>query len=235
MAKVDTSKIFVYDDLFPDYLVQSFGKKLNDINRWEYGIQGRYGGQKDGRFFAIWVHRPHEQTRNPFEKDIDGIASYVHDAFCGDALKKLIPDATPTQLYRIHFNGQVPMDVDVPIHMDWEMADYWTMIYYTSGKDGDTVFYNDPLTDDGEDVGFEEVYRVKFKPGRLVFFPSYIFHAAEHPSEGLRTSLAISYCLNECSANNELRKLRGLPEVKPPDLSDSDTWKEIGSTFKVPM
>ena len=216
MKQIDTSKIFVYDDVFPDYLVQSFSKKLNDCKRWEYGIQGRKGGSKDGRFFAIWVHRPHEQTEDPFALDVDGIASYVHDAFTKHILKTFIPDAYANQLYRVHFNGQVPMDVAVPIHLDWEMPDYWTMIYYVGGKDGDTLFYSDPIGPEGEDTSFQEVHRVKFKPGRLILFPSYYFHAALHPTEGLRTSLAISYCLSECSANSDLRKLRGLPDYESP-------------------
>mgnify|MGYP001161279760 FL=1 len=216
MKQIDISKIFVYDDVFPDYLVQSFSKKLNDCKRWEYGIQGRKGGSKDGRFFAIWVHRPHEHTEDPFALDVDGIASYVHDAFTKHILQTFIPDAYANQLYRVHFNGQVPMDVAVPIHLDWEMPDYWTMIYYVGGKDGDTLFYSDPIGPDGEDTSFQEVYRVKFKPGRLILFPSYYFHAALHPTEGMRTSLAISYCLSECSANSELRKLRGLPDYESP-------------------
>lgn len=215
---VDTSKIFVVDDIFPDYLVRSFERKLYDAQKWEYGIQGRPDGPKDGRFFAIWVHRPHENC-GAFDRDIDGIASYVHDAFCHHALPSVMPDAFPTQIYRVHFNGQVPMDVAVPIHYDWEMPDYWTMIYYVGGKDGDTLFYDEPIGPNGEDQSFEEVYRVKFKPGRMVFFPSHYWHAALHPSEGLRTSCAISYCLNECKANNELRAQRGLPEFTPPDLS----------------
>ena len=137
---VDTSKIFVVDDIFPDYLVRSFERKLYDAQKWEYGIQGRPDGPKDSRF-SIWVHRPHENC-GAFDRDIDGIASYVHDAFCQHALPSVMPDAFPTQIYRVHFNGQVPMDVAVPIHYDWEMPDYWTMIYYVGGKDGDTLLTN---------------------------------------------------------------------------------------------
>lgn len=217
---IDTSKIFVIDDIFPEYLVKSFSRKLYDTKRWEYGIQGRSDGPKDGRFFAIWVHRPHETieqliTRDPFHKDVDGIASYVHDAFCEHVLPSVMPDAYPTQLYRVHFNGQVPMDVIVPIHLDWEMPDYWTMIYYVGGKDGDTLFYNDPTGPTGEDQSFEEVYRVKFKPGRMILFPSHYWHAALHPTEGLRVSCAISYRLSRCKANDEVRAARGLPPSSP--------------------
>lgn len=215
---MDLSKIFVFDYVFPEYLVQSFSKKLYDTKRWEYGIQGRPGGPKDGRFFAIWLHRPHENQIDPFTKDIDGISGYVHDAFRKHVLPSLIPDAQITQIYRVHYNGQVPMNVPVPIHYDWEMPDYWTMIYYVGGNDGDTLFYDEPIGSDGEDSSFKEVYRVKFKPGRIVFFPSYYWHAALHPTEGLRTSLAISYVLNECSANQELRRIRGLPEYKLPEF-----------------
>lgn len=218
MPMIDTSKIFVYDNLFPDYIVNSFGKKLNNSQKWEYGIQGRPGGPKDGRFFCIWLHRPHENKINVFERDIDGVASYVHDAFASHVLPQFIPDTKISQIYRVHFNGQVSMDVPIPIHYDWEMADYWTMVYYVGGVDGDTVFYDEPIGPDGEDNSFKEVYRVKFKPGRLIFFPSYYWHAALHPTEGLRTSLGISYILSECSINNEIRKMRGLPETHPPEL-----------------
>jgi len=216
---VDISKIFVVDNIFPEHLVQSFGRKLLHAQRWEYGIQGRSGGEKDGRFFSIWVHRPHEST-NPFERDVEGIASYVHDAFCQFALPSKIKDAFPTQIYRVHFNGQVPMDVAIPIHFDWEMPDYWTMIYYVEGVDGDTVFYNNPTGPTEKDSSFEEVYRVKFKPGRMLFFPSHYWHAALHPSEGLRVSCAISYKLSECDMVNEVRRERGLPETIAPDLSE---------------
>ena len=107
------------------------------------------------------------------------------------------------------------MNIAVQIHLDWEMPDYWTMIYYVGGKDGDTLFYNNPIGPECENTSFQEVHRIKFKPGRLIFFPSYYFHAALHPTEGLRTSLGINYCLSECSANSELRKLRGLPDYEP--------------------
>lgn len=227
---IDISKIYVYDNLFPEYLVSSFSKKLNNTKRWEYGIQGRPGGPKDGRFFSIWLHRPHESfilkyamnenQVDPFSKDVDGIGSYVHDAFVSCALPSMIPDAKVSQIYRVHFNGQVPMNVPIPIHYDWEMPDYWTMVYYVGGKDGDTLFYDEPVGPDGEDNSFKEVHRVKFKPGRLIFFPSYYWHAALHPTEGLRTSFAISYVLGECGVNNELRKMRGILDLPPPELPE---------------
>lgn len=217
---VDISKIFVVDNIFPDYVVSSFANKLQNTNRWEYGIQGRLGSEKDGRFFSIWVHKPHEYS-DPFEKDVDGICSYVHDAFCEYVLPSTIPDAYPTQLYRVHFNGQVAMDAAVPIHYDWEMPDYWTMIYYVGGVDGDTVFYNEPTGPSNLDSSFEEIYRVKFKPGRLVFFPSYYWHAALHPTSGLRTSCAISYRLSKCKANDEIRLQRGMSLESTLDVADA--------------
>ena len=213
---MDISKIFVVDDIFPDFMVSSFFDKVIDSSRWKYGAQGT-GDSLYDRFFAIWIHKPHEKT-NPFDNDIGSVCYYVHKAVMSRVVPEYLPGSTPTQIYRIHFNGQTPSPSPVSIHYDWDMPDFWTMLYYVGGVDGDTIFYDEPVDENGNDNTGKEVYRVKFKPGRLIIFPSYYWHAGEPPSAGLRVSLSINYKIGGGEIPNEVRRQRGLPEYHEPDL-----------------
>jgi hypothetical protein len=205
----DISRIHVIDDIIPDWLLNSFEKRIKKSERWRYGIGATELEYQ--RFFAIWIKKPGEYPQ--FEsRDVDNIATYVNDAF-NSILDSLVPNAIVKDIHRCHFNGQIPTTYELSKHLDWKIPDMWTLLFYVTGDDGDTVFYEEPEVD--PDTGImdpgEEVYRVKFKKGRMVFFPSYYWHAGEHPTQGFRVSLAFNYLLNNCEENQKIRMERGLP------------------------
>jgi hypothetical protein len=221
---IDTNKIFVFDDVAPEWLYESFRHRIKEAQRWKYGMAATRSDY--GRFFVLWVAQAgtHRGNRGPFAGDVDNVATYCHDLWVDKLLPTIIPDGQVVNIHRVHFNGQFPTQDKLAVHLDWDMKDMWTLLYYLDGEDGDTVFYENPVVDDsGEMHPPEEAYRVKFRKNRMVFFPSFYWHAGENPKEGFRISLAFNYTLNSrCKINQELRKDRGIvePTLGEPDLSD---------------
>ena len=205
----DISRIHIIDDVFPEWMLDFFERKIKKAERWRYGIGATELEYQ--RFFAIWIKKPGEFRE--FEgRDVSGIATYVNEAFTS-VVKKYLPGAVVKDIHRCHFNGQIPTTYELSKHLDWEIPDMWTMLFYVTGDDGDTVFYEEPKVDPetGSMNPGKEIYRAKFKRGRMVFFPSYYWHAGEHPTSGLRVSLAFNYLFNNCEENQKIRKERGLP------------------------
>jgi len=220
---IDINKIFVVDNVAPDWLYDSWVRKIQTAQRWKYGMAATR--QDYGRFFVMWIAQAgsHRGPRGPFVGDFEGIADYFNEVWQNQHLTALIPDAAIANIHRIHFNGQFPTNNKLSLHYDWDIPDMWTVVYYLDGEDGDTIFYNSPAVDsDGELIIPSEIHRVEFKPNRAVFFPSYYWHAAENPKDGFRISLAFNYLLNRCDINNTLRKDRGIESqiIPPPDLTD---------------
>ena len=74
-------------------------------------------------------------------------------------------------------------------HMDDDInEDSWTLIYYVNDSNGDTIFYKDKNSD-------KETYRVKYKRGKMVLFPSSFVHQALAPSEEWRVSIGMMFKL----------------------------------------
>lgn len=63
-------------------------------------------------------------------------------------------------------------DEHYPAHIDVAQKDCVTAIYYVTDSDGDTIFYNDDMT---------EMTRVTPKQGQLVYFPCRVKHAGQPP------------------------------------------------------
>jgi hypothetical protein len=220
---VDINKIFVVDDVAPEWLYQTWVERIQKLDRWKYGMAATR--QDQGRFFVTWISNAgtHRGARGPFSGDFKGIADTFNELWQRKHLTNLIPDAEVLTVHRSHLNGQFPTDNKLAIHYDFDIMNMWTMVYYLDGDDGNTIFYDNPKIDDnGEMQPPEPIHTIEFKRNRAVFFPSYYWHAAENPSNGFRISLAFAYLLNECKINQELKKDRGIIEVDPghPDLSD---------------
>tara|TARA_B110000503_G_C7167937_1_gene422797 strand:+ start:2352 stop:3107 length:756 start_codon:yes stop_codon:yes gene_type:complete len=220
---IDTNKIFVVDDVAPEWLYNSWVARITEAQRWKYGMAATR--QDEGRFFVLWVSQAgsHRGPRGPFNGDHEGIANYFNDLWQDRHLPNLIPDAVVTNIHRVHFNGQFPTNNKLAIHLDWDMLDMWTMVYYLDGNDGDTLFYENPEIDElGNLLPPKQVHRVEFKKNRAVFFPSIYWHAAENPTNDFRISLAFNYQLNRCEINKNLRNDRGIIEqdLGHPDLTD---------------
>lgn len=222
-GSVDPSKIFIVDNVAPSWLWSSWNNRIVSAQRWKYGLAGTRLDEQ--RFFAIWVSQigQHKGNRGPFPGDHEGICNYFNDLWQDVHLKNIIPDAEVVSILRCHFNGHVYNKQKLGIHYDFDDLNTWTMVYYLEGLDGDTVFYDNPQPDtNGNLQKPKEIFRSNWKLNRAVFFPSYYYHYAEHPSEGFRITLSFNYVLNDCNINLELKKDRGIVEIDKgnPDISD---------------
>jgi hypothetical protein len=221
--QIDPNKIFVVDDVAPDWLFQSWQQRILQAQRWKYGLAATRLDYQ--RFFAIWISQAgtHRGLRGPFPGDHEGICNYFNDLWQDKHLPALMPDAKVLNIHRVHFNGQFPSNEELGLHYDWEDLDMWTMVYYIDGTGGDTVFFDNP--EPGEDGVLQkpkEIFRSEFKLNRAVFFPSFYWHYAENPPTGFRISLSFNYLLNRCQVNEQLRQDRGIVETPTghPDLTD---------------
>jgi len=220
---IDINKIFVVDDVAPEWLFNSWRTRILEAHRWKYGLAGTRLDYE--RFFAIWVASPgsHRSLRGPFAGDHEGICNTFNDLWQDEIMPKLIPDSRVVNIHRVHFNGTLPSKEELGLHYDWEELDMWTMVYYLDGADGDTIFYDDPKPDENGNLPKpKEIFRTEFKLNRAIFFPSYFWHGGVLPSKGFRISLSFNYRLNRCAINEQLREDRGIddPLLPPPDLRD---------------
>lgn len=220
---IDKNKIFVVDNVAPDWLWHSWNKRILDAHRWKYGLAGTRLDEQ--RFFALWVSQAgnHRGTRGPFQGDHEGICNYFNDLWQDVHLPKILPDAQVDYIHRCHFNGHVPNKEKLGIHYDFEDVNMWTMVYYLEGTGGDTIFFDNPQPDKNGDLqSGKEIFRSHWKLNRAVFFPSFYFHYAEHPPKGFRITLSFNYLLNDCNINLEIKKDRGIKheDKGQPDLTD---------------
>jgi hypothetical protein len=221
--KIDPNKIFVVDDIAPEWLFNSWRTRVLEAHRWKYGLAAtRLDYQK---FFALWVAAAgtHRGLRGPFPGDHEGICNTFNDLWQDEIMPKIIPDARVVNIHRVHFNGTLPSNEELGLHYDWDELDMWTMVYYLDGDDGDTVFFDNPQPDENGDLQRpKEIARTAWKLNRAVFFPSYFWHYGQLPSRGFRITLSFNYRLNRCMINEELREDRCIndPLLPHPDLKD---------------
>lgn len=202
--KFNKDYIFEVENLIPKWMQEDWDETILNCQNWKYGLKGAPNDIE--KFFAIWISRPGER---PFINDISNIGKTFNRMWTKVGLNSIIPDASVEQIHRVHINGTIPSYSVLSVHQDWTPPNFWTMLYYIGGYDGDTVFYDELDINNGE-TEFVEKYRLPFKQGRVVFFPSCIWHRSELPSTGLRTSLSINYILNDCNINLKIQKERGI-------------------------
>lgn len=232
---IDPKKIFIIDDVAPEWLFDSWRARIIQAPRWKYGLAATRLDYQ--RFFAIWISQAgaHRGTRGPFPGDYDGICNYYNDLWQDVHLPSIIPDSSVINVHRVHFNGQFPSNEELGLHYDWEDLDMWTMIYYMEGTGGDTVFFDNPIPDEaGVLQKPKEIFRSEFKLNRAVFFPSFYWHYAENPPSGFRISLSFNYLLNRCEINNQIRRDRQVVEFLKgdPDLSDFHAELDKRATYE---
>lgn len=218
--------IFQVDDMIPNWLLDHWEDILVNSDRWKYGLRGSPADVQ--KFFAIWISRPGEI---PFINDISEIGRTFHEMWKREGLNSIIPDARIDKIHRCHVNGTISSPHFLSIHQDWNPPNFWTLLFYVSGEDGDTIFFNEPDINKNE-TAFKEVHRIKFKRGRIAFFPSHYWHVGELPSAGFRTSLSLNYVLNDCQINLDIQKTRGITNRNLPDPDISDFLNEVDRTSK---
>ena len=69
-----------------------------------------------------------------------------------------------------------------PPHVDYipPIPNTWVLLYYIIDSDGDTVIFNESYTD-SKIINFSIKQTISPKKGRLLFFPSTLYHSANFP------------------------------------------------------
>ena len=178
--KTDKNLIFEFENQIPEWIVMSgdvFFKKFS----YEYGHHA--ASMNDGHpYFGKMLYLREEQISLPVPVIIQNVVDYIQLI----ALPQIDPDGKFIELQRIAVNGQTESQSPAP-HIDTGTdPTLWTAIYYVNSSSGDTVFYNS-ITD------LTEVYRSKFKQGKIVVFPSCFCHQALAPLENFRISVGITF------------------------------------------
>ena len=125
--------------------------------------------EQQGKSYSIFTHSVY---------DIDkGITSSLHEILIPIAIQVANHIKCKIKLFRIQVNLLLPQE-EVPhinnIHRDIIRSNksYLSFLYYLNDADGDTVFYNEDLS---------EINRIKPKQNMCVVFNSKILHAAAKP------------------------------------------------------
>ena len=91
----------------------------------------------------------------------------------------------------VRSRGDMTMHTHEPFehdpHIDFSFKNISTILYINDSS-GDTIFYKDKNSD-------KETYRVKYKRGKMVLFPSSFVHQALAPSEEWRVSIGMMFKL----------------------------------------
>jgi len=170
--------LIVVDDYFPDWQVERVSDFLK-LMPVVYSNTSEFDYTKT-RFFGTMLMEMDNWVAHPFPPY--WFVDYFNMCIINDILK----DRDIQHCHRMLLNGQVP-GLDGANHQDDpEVGRFMSVIYHASGDSGDTVC----VTPEGE-----EIDRVTFKPGRIVIFPSEIWHRGDSPSQGYRVSLGCMYPL----------------------------------------
>ena len=162
----------VIDNYFPDWTVKRISHEL-EVMPVTY-TNSPYRDFERARFFGSSLMEYDEF------KDIKPwwFVEYFNQCVYND-----IETSTVGHCCRVLLNAQLP-GMNGCNHCDADTDEYLTIIYMGHGQSGDTVFV---------DPADNEMERVSFKEGRLVIFPSHIWHRGEAPSHGYRVSLGAVY------------------------------------------
>ena len=179
MDLIDTSKIFIVDNAFPDWMQLHIEKRAKTIP-WEW----RENHISPDYSEAMLAYMSYQNGYNSITDKLE-IVNIVHDAISADVIPNNAPGVELTGFFGLRWNGVIKGHKP-SVHRDWTDDSQWTLVYFVNHSDGDLVFYEDDQT--------TEVYRCTYKRGRAVIFPSNIFHGATAPTiSNLRITMAAQY------------------------------------------
>ena len=182
----NSSNIFVFDDCFPNYLVQE-GIFQMGIFQWEYGHMTDHTNKDNDLFFGKQLfHKLQGGHQGQFPPIVANIIALIEHVLS----KQIDPDAEWRGIYRVSCNGQT-QNMKAGIHVDTkERNSFWTAVYMANEADGPLQFYkhdNDRTPTDSVD----------FKLGRIVIFPAGYAHEALPPvSSKWRVTIAVMFDLD---------------------------------------
>lgn len=184
-------KYEIFDNLLPPSLVKDLEETFSNREFPWYYTESSSGveGQKD--FNNKCVKDCPQFVHSIIEGDED--TSYVANII--KPILYFLEEKTETEIldvWRIKANCLLPDNKDntqffnTP-HIDHDITNYVSMVYYINDSDGPTRLYNKRA---GEDfTNLELVGEVLPKKGRCVIFPSCYYHASSNPTLGRRMVL----------------------------------------------
>lgn len=176
----NTNLIYEFEDPMPAWAVKS-GEVSFKKFAFEYGHHA--ASLDDGApYFGKMLFLREENLSLPSPPLVQNIC----DCLQIDILPKIDPTGKFIELQRISVNGQTNTQSPKP-HIDTDNdPNLWTAVYYVNNSSGDTVFYRSIIKQ-------EEVYRSKFKQGKIVVFPACFCHQALAPDDEWRVSIGITF------------------------------------------
>lgn len=177
---IDINKIFILDNAFPEWLRDHIDRKTSSIP-WEWRERVHSPTYTE----CVLAYNHHTEGTDP-----TGVLNLIHDALTADIIPKTVPNVRITGFFGMKWNGTIKGYIPC-VHRDnydnsHENESQWTVIYFVNDSDGDLVFFDDDQT--------TEIFRCKYKQGRMCIFPSNIYHRATDPKHSnLRITLAAQY------------------------------------------
>lgn len=162
--------IKVVDDYFPQWMVEQVG---NYVSQYPVALNNASDDESAYRFFGAVLMQDNMWVQHPW-----WFVDYFNMCIYNDILK----DRVGEYCQRVLINGQPPT-FEGGIHQDNENNIFMSVVYHAHGDSGDTIFYRDG----------EEFDRITFKPGRILIFPSNLYHRGAAPENGYRCSIGYLY------------------------------------------
>ena len=169
--------IQVLKDFMPEKLINGLEEVMSHHQfpwYWRpsttYGIYDEGKDSKDHQFVHVIYHED-----KPYSHIFD-MAVDVLKCFCTHTGK------TIKNVDRIKANLTTPStlteaELDDAIHVDMADEGYWTLLYYVSDSDGDTIMY---------DTDKQPVARSAPEKGKAILFPSHEWHRHTPPTDHKR-------------------------------------------------
>tara|TARA_R110000803_G_C11951457_1_gene317717 strand:+ start:154 stop:792 length:639 start_codon:yes stop_codon:yes gene_type:complete len=192
------NKVYIFEDLIPknyqDYLEVLFLSSLpwyannliqtttyKDKESYDYFISSNNPIQEQIFETYQFIHQfidVDSDIFSPHFLEITPLIHYIQDYF------KYEYKVTPKRI-KANFKHQIPPEYTSKIntpHVDYhdESNDLFTIIYYVNDSDGDTILFNEYY--EGYPIStFSQQKQITPKKGKLVMFPSKLFHSGNFP------------------------------------------------------
>jgi hypothetical protein len=183
-ATTDTSYIFVFENIFEDWLENYGCNQLSDQSFKYNTLAGPYDPNK--KWFGCLLF---DDNLNFISPNIPSFFELVVEVFKRKLLPQIDPHAIFLKVNRAIINGMLP-STPGGTHQDDEIhAGAWASVYFVNDSDGDLIFFDGPNSD-------KEVFRVKYKKGTLILFPGCYYHCALAPTSDFRITLGTTFTIS---------------------------------------
>jgi len=178
--KTNTNLIYEFDNNIPEWAVRS-GEVAFKTFTFEYGHHA--ATIDDGcPYFGKMLYLREENV----SLGVPTIIQNLLDCLQVEILPTVDPDGKFIEVQRIAVNGQTETQTPAA-HIDTNTdPSLWTIVYYANDSSGDTLFFNS-IND------LTEVFRSKFKRGKIVLFPACFAHQALAPKTDWRITVGITF------------------------------------------